>query len=45
MKNRPIENCVFMTKGFWFVFEDGTDEIVAGGPAFSGKEFVYDWSV
>jgi hypothetical protein len=41
MKNPPTENCVSMTKGFWFVFKDGNNEIVAGGSAFTGKEFVF----
>lgn len=41
MKKLPKKNFVSISKGFWFVFIDGTDEIIAGGSAFSGKESVY----
>ena len=35
------KNMLSVTKGFWFVFEDGINAIVAGGSGISGNEYIY----
>jgi len=41
MNDLPIENTASWLKGFWFVFKDSENTIVAGGSSVTGKEYVY----
>ena len=41
MDNLPAENTASREKGFWFVFHDGENTIVAEKSLPTGKEYVY----
>lgn len=39
-RDMDVEQVTFRD-GYWFIFEDGEDEVAANGSAWSGKEWVY----
>jgi hypothetical protein len=41
LNDLPIKNTASRTKGFWFVFNDGENTIVAEASSSKGEEYVY----